>query len=321
MGVAMTATAYREVTRAPIEVAGAAADAERIRRIAQSVLSLPTLPTVVAKVVEMVQDPRTSAQDLARIISADQVLTARVLKLANSSYYGFPRKIGTINLAIVLLGYETVRDLVLSVSVIERFGQSEGDLWFDYSLFWEHSVATGIACRLFSRLFQFQVVGEAFVAGLIHDIGKLVLNQYLRKEFRQILRKANSENLLFYEAEEKVLGVSHGRIGAWMVERWNLPKTIVEALAFHHHPANAFRSSQLCHLVHFCDALVRRGGYGHSGDPCIPPLDPTTADVLGLKKTDAGRVDFEPYLDELHREMERAESLVAMVVKPREVPA
>jgi len=307
------------VSLSPGEDLGFVSEADRVRRIAQSVLSLPTLPTVVAKVVQMVQDPRTSAQDLARIIATDQVLTAKVLKLANSSYYGFPRKIGTINLAVVLLGYETVRDLVLSVSVIEKFSQPEGDLWFDYSLFWEHSMATGIACRLFAQKLHYHIVGEAFVAGLIHDIGKLVLNNYMKKEFRNILRKANTENLLFYEAEEKVLGVSHGRIGAWMVERWNLPKTIVEALAYHHHPSEALRGRQLCHLVHFCDALVRRGGYGHSGDSGLPSVDPSTVEALGLQKTNSGRVDFEPYLDELHAEMERAESLMDMVIKPKEV--
>ena len=289
---------------------------DRLKRIAQNVVSLPTLPTVVAKIVNLVQDPNTTARTLAKIISSDQVLTAKVLKLANSSYYGFPRKIGTVNLAVVLLGYRTVRDIALSVSVIEQFSQQDGDLWFDYSRFWEHSIATGVAAQAFARQFRYQVTGEAFVAGLIHDIGKLVLNQYMKREFRKVLSLVNTEELLFHEAEEKVLGVNHGRIGAWTVERWNLPKNLVDALAHHHSPENAHRSPQLAHLVHFCDILVRKGGYGYSGDLGMPQLSPATAEMLELQRTDDGRVDFEPYLDLLHEEMEKASTFVDLVRSP-----
>ena len=289
---------------------------ERVKRIAQSVISLPTLPTVVAKIVDVVQDPGTTAQALAKIIASDQVLTAKVLKLANSSYYGFPRKIGTVNLAVVLLGYQTVRDIALSVSVIEQFSEQEDDLSFDYSRFWEHSIATGVACQLFAREFQYQVAGEAFVAGLIHDIGKLILNQYMKQEFRAILRKANEESMLFHQAEEELLGVHHGRVGAWTVERWNLPKNIVEALAFHHSPSGAVRSPQLAHLVHFCDLLVRKGGYGYSGDAGVPEMDPATAEVLGLLCDKDGRPMLGCYIDMLHSEMERAETLVDLVRSP-----
>ncbi|MCH8285272.1 HDOD domain-containing protein, partial [candidate division KSB1 bacterium] len=117
---------------------------EQIKRIAQNVLSLPALPTIIAQMIELIDNPRTSASQLTKLISTDQVLTAKILKLANSAYYGFPRRIGTINLAIVVLGFDTIKDLGLSASIIDRFKRRSGNSSFDMSLFWEHSIGCGV---------------------------------------------------------------------------------------------------------------------------------------------------------------------------------
>jgi HD-like signal output (HDOD) protein len=149
------------------------ADPKRIRKIAESVIGLPTLPTVVSRLIELVDSPRTSAALLARLISADQALTAKVLKLANSAYYGFPREISTVNMAIVVLGFNAVKEMGLSISVFDVFKKTASSPLFDVAQFWEHSVGCGVAARMLARNYRPAIAGEAFVAGLLHDVGKV----------------------------------------------------------------------------------------------------------------------------------------------------
>src|SRR5512133_1566252 len=141
-------------------------DTLRIKRITESILGLPTLPTVVSKMIELVDNPRTSAASLSRLISTDQALTARLLKLANSAYYGFQREISTVNMAIVVLGFNTVKDMGLSLSVFDMFKEGDTAGAFDTTQFWEHSVGCGIAARAIARFCGHRLAGEAFVAGL-----------------------------------------------------------------------------------------------------------------------------------------------------------
>ena len=137
----------------------------KIKKVTQHIFDLPTLPTTVARIIEMVDHPSTSAHSLSRIISSDQVLTAQILKLANSAYYGFPRKINTVPLAIVVIGLETLKNMALSVSVIDRFSRFQHTMPFDIYLFWEHAIGTAIASRMLAKESNYQVTGEIFAAG------------------------------------------------------------------------------------------------------------------------------------------------------------
>ena len=194
-------------------------DPSRIKRITESIIGLPTLPTVVSKMIELVDSPRTSAASLARLISTDQALTAKILKLANSAYYGFPREISTVNMAIVILGFNTVKDMGLSLSVFDVFKNTESTDSFDISRFWEHSVACGVAARMLARSYRSRYAGEAFVAGLLHDIGKVILNQYFHTEFLEIMNLTAHHALTLEEAEDKVIGTRHTQVGAWLAEK------------------------------------------------------------------------------------------------------
>ena len=192
-------------------------DPNRIKRITESIIGLPTLPTVVAKMIELVDNPRTSASSLARLIATDQALTARILKLANSAYYGFSREISTVNMAIVVLGFNTVKDMGLSLSVFDVFKTGKPNASFDLTRFWEHSIACGIAARMLARSYRSRYAGEAFVAGLLHDIGKVILNQYFQSEFLATyvqkilgLKKIG----IFYEQNDYAIGLKDAFIKA-----------------------------------------------------------------------------------------------------------
>ena len=286
---------------------------EWIKRIAQRILGLPPLPTLVAKLIEMIDNPKTNARSLAKIISTDQALTARILKLANSSFYGFPRRISTINLALVVLGFETLKNLCVSVSMREWFSDSDPESSFDMSRFWQHSISCGVAAKMIAQKSGYMISGEVFVSGLLHDIGKLVLKQYIKPEFRQVMEIVKNEGILFVEAEEKVLGTNHSVIGSWLADRWNLPGNLVDAIAHHHDPAKSEKNYLHSAIVHFANYLTRVAKIGYSGDDGIPKFDPKVADNLNLRRNKDGSVDMDYYIYELNEEIEKAETFITLI--------
>lgn len=222
----------------------------RIRNLSK----LSTLPHIAAKVVELVENPKTSASTLGKIISMDQVLAARILKLANSAYYGFPREISTINLAIVVLGFNTLRDLVVSLSVIDQFSR-QSNRFIDPRYFWKHALDVGMGARAFAQSVHYPIPGEVFVGGLLHDIGLLVLFQEFPDLLRDIVQRTTDRELSFDEAMEQVAGFSRAEVSAWLVEGWNLPPKLVQAIRYHLHPEDEPEGSQLTWLIHLTDLL------------------------------------------------------------------
>lgn len=286
---------------------------EWVKKIAERVLSLPPLPTLVAKLIELIDNPRTNAPTLGKLISTDQVLTSRILKLANSAFYGFPRRISTINLALVVLGFDTIKDLCISVSMRNWFTRDQDDTAFDMSRFWEHSITCGVAGRMIARQFNYRISGEVFVGGLIHDIGKLVLKQYLKPEFKQIMDEVKKTDCLFIEAEEEILGITHATIGSWLAERWNLPKQLVEAIAYHHQPEMSRDHFPLTAIVHFANYLTRMAKIGNSGDHALSFLNERVAEFLKLRHTEDNGIDTSYYNRLLVSELDKAETFLNII--------
>ena len=250
---------------------------QRLRQVTEKVIGLPTLPTVVAQLIALIDDPKSSARPVAQLISTDQALTAKILKVANSAFYGFPREIATVQLAIVVLGFEQVKNLSLSVAVLRRFSSGNEHRLFDRQRFWDHAIACGVAGRMLARKVHPRFEGEAFVAGVLHDIGKLILIEYFFDEFSEALELAETEELTIVEAEEQVLGVTHSDIGGWLAEKWNLPPSLVSAIAYHHRPEEMEEPDELVHFIHLANALVRQHQIGTSGDSHPPTLVPDVA--------------------------------------------
>ncbi len=225
-----------------------------IRNRVQSISRLTTLPQIATRVLELVENPRTSASRLGEVIAADQVLTARILKLANSAFYGFPRRISTLNLAIVVLGFNALRDLVLSISVIDQFNRN---VKVDINLekFWRHAVVVAMGSRMLSRMVRYSVAGEVFVGGLLHDIGYLVLVQYFPNLFDKVLHYAREKQVPFLQAEYSVLGFSHAEVGGWLAEGWNLPEKLVQAIRFHHQPPETLKYREFVWAIHLADLI------------------------------------------------------------------
>ena len=209
------------------------------------------------EVVDLVDNPKTSASRLGKVISTDQALTAKVLKIANSPFYGFPKRISTIDFAIIVLGFDALKEIIISISLISSL-QKKSDGYLDARTFWDHSISTGVVARRLARDLGYRVSGEVFVGALLHDMGISILHRYFNADFRRIVEIAREMNLTFVESEESVLGVTHAEVGGWLAERWNLPDHLIEAIALHHTPGNATINPDLVALVHCADVFVNR---------------------------------------------------------------
>jgi putative nucleotidyltransferase with HDIG domain len=248
---------------------------EETRRLVQRIVDLPTLPVIVPEVLRLVADPHASAVDLARVIGTDQALASRILRLANSAFYGFRREIVTINHAIVLLGFETVKNLVLASTVFDILGEGAGGPSFDREQFWLHAAATAVAARQVARTLRATDPEAIFVSGLLHDIGKVVLDRFFGRRYAEAARLAAEQPCLIRDAEVAVFSIHHGEVGRWLGERWRFPAAIVEPIAFHHRPTAASPDQRaVTAIVHLADILTRNAGIGSGGDALVPLPDP-----------------------------------------------
>ncbi|MEJ5358203.1 MAG: HDOD domain-containing protein [Desulfobacterales bacterium] len=242
---------------------------------------LPTLPRTVLRITERINDPATSARDLARIIAEDQVLTARLLKLVNSSFYGFRRRIGTVTEAVLMIGFEAVRSHLLTTSVFDLFPPRSPALRRGQELLWDHSLGCAVGAKAIGTAMRRDNLEELFVAGLLHDIGKIVLLAKFPAESEEVAARV-AAGAAILEAEEAVLGCTHAEIGRRLAEHWNLPSPLVRAIESHHPPFAAEPPEEFSAVVHLADILARVLELGSGGDDRIPPLDPAAWRALRL---------------------------------------
>jgi putative nucleotidyltransferase with HDIG domain len=257
--------------------------AEETRRLVQRVVNLPTLPIIIPRILRLVEDPRSSANDLAGVIGTDQSLASRILRLANSAFYGFRREITSINHAVVLLGFETVKSIVLAATVHNALIDGEGASSFDRQEFWRHVVATATAAKIVARDLRRTDTEVAFVNGLLHDMGKVVLDRFLYRRYAEAARLALELPCAIREAEVALFGVNHAEVGGWLAERWNLPLTIIAPVSCHHQPDMAAPEYwEVSAIVQLADILARNAGIGSGGDKLIPLPDVEVLRRLGV---------------------------------------
>lgn len=269
---------------------------DRLARIISRVQDLPTLPRTVLRITELVNNPKSSAKEIAQVITDDQVLTLRLLRLVNSSFYGFPQRISTVTGAIVLLGFDAIRHLLLTSSVFDVLSGPTRAV-FQKEALWDHSLACAVGAKVIGTTLGHEKIEELFVAGLLHDIGKIVEMIYLPREFAEAVALVEKERLLLREAEERVMGFTHAEFGAALGAKWNLPAKIITVIAHHHSPQVSSEYGREAAAVHLADILCRALEMGSGGDPRIPPLLPDAWEALGLD-ADA----LEPVMEEMERE-------------------
>ncbi|MBC8317356.1 MAG: HDOD domain-containing protein [Desulfobulbaceae bacterium] len=259
-----------------------------LRRALREAKSLPTLPAIISKLTRMAEDPETTSEQMGKVISKDHILALKLLKLVNSAFYGFPQKISSLSNAIILLGFNVIKSLIISSSIFEMMEEQDLELW-------EHSLGCAVACSVLAKRLEVKDPEEISTAGLVHDIGKVAIKMELPKVYKQILETSNDEDISILNAEEKILSFSHAQVGSWLSKSWNLPAKLVEPITCHHHPAKAIEEKLATAIVHFSDILVRGMGYGHGPDIWVPPLSKKAWEMLNFTPRD---------LDEIIEEVE-----------------
>ncbi|MGI6370644.1 MAG: HDOD domain-containing protein [Ignavibacteria bacterium] len=208
---------------------------QKVKRKLESFTDLPAIPIVIADVLKEIDNPNFNVKTVSTLIEQDQGLTARILRVANSPLYGLVRKISTVDLAIVILGANILKEILISLLLHRVFRNIKLES-FDIRQFWHYSIFCGAASRFLARKLNYKLVSEAFVAGLIHDIGILILIDKFRNNFNKVRKLQASEGYTIIEAEMHVFECTHSDVGAWFAERWNFPEQIVTALYNHHTP-------------------------------------------------------------------------------------
>jgi putative nucleotidyltransferase with HDIG domain len=233
--------------------------------------SLGSCGAVLREIEAELRSPQCSLSTVGAAIEKDPDLTSRLLRLGNSPFYGYTSRLTSVAEAISLIGIQRVQDLLQASSIIERFSGVE-EKYVNMQSFWRHSLACGIAARVVAMELRLPKPDKFFVAGLLHDVGRLVLLGQSPDAAQQVFVLYNSRRMLLREAEMKVLGFDHQQIGGALLRHWKYPVALVGAVASHHHPAMAEVGRQEASVVHFCDYLVNAMQIGCSGEQYAPPL-------------------------------------------------
>lgn len=249
-------------------------------RLLSRVHDIPPLSVVVMELMQLLNLKQVDHQRVERLIGDDPALASRVLRLANSSFFGFAGRIGNLREACLVLGAQTLRQIITAAAVKEHFSHDAGSV-IDHRALWLHAMGTAAAARVLAS-----EVGadpeQAFAAGLLHDMGKLALDTYFRDEYREVLLYQQEHACFLYEAEETVLGLTHNRVGAALASHWRFPDELVEAIDNHHSPGGD-GAGLLADIVHVADVLSRALDIGDSGDDLVTPLSESAWKHLGLQ--------------------------------------
>lgn len=217
-----------------------------------NIRNLPPIPNVIIRLSQLLDDPMTPTHEIGRIINQDQALTTKILTVANSPLYGLPRKVPSIDFAILVLGFEQIRQIVIALSLIDTFKNDNSKYWNRKS-FWTHSFLTALLAKAIAGDTGYPKTGEAFTAGLLHDLGISVIQKYFNKEFIEVNDLVTTESYSFHEAELKVLDLTHEEIAKILCDKWNLPLVLGESIFCHHKPSAAKENQELAAIIHLAD--------------------------------------------------------------------
>ena len=259
------------------------AQKSEFRRALREVKNLPTLPGIIAKLTKMAEDPDTTTEQMGKVISKDHILATKLLKLVNSAFYGFPQQISSLNSAIILLGFNVIKSLIISSSIFELMEDNDVELW-------EHSLGCAVVCSVLAKRLDINDPEEVSTAGLIHDLGKVAIKMELRKEFDTLQQMVHDRQISMLAAERELLGIDHAQVGGWLAKSWNLPPKLVELIACHHTPMTAKKEKLSTAIIHFSDILIRGLGYGHGDDIWVPPLSKSAWQLLHLTQNDLDEI-------------------------------
>lgn len=269
-----------------------------LKRRVDALKSLPTFPESILRINELItaEDPQDSFERIAAVIETDPVMVARILRLVNSAFFGVSGAVVTVYDALVMLGLDVVKGVILSTHALDLLAARHG-----MAGLWEHCFGAAVAATALGRVVGLPRVEELSAAALMHDLGKVVLASQLPEDYAAVVAHAQARGLRIREAEVALLGVAHDEIGRWLVTRWRLPSALAEPIALHHEPEASRQHAEATAVVHVADLMVRGYGFGFAGDRLMPDLSGHAWKVLGLTP---GRI--RAAVERMHRTLQAA---------------
>lgn len=251
-----------------------------IRKLIEQSPQISSLPTIFYQINAAVEDPECSFVEIGEIINGDPSLAARLLRIVNSSFFGFPSKIETISHAVTIVGMAQLHDLALATTVVNQFKGIPKNL-INMEKFWLHSVATGLAARIIAVYRREPNADRFYLMGMLHDLGRLVLFLNIPDQMQNVMSVYEEEGLL-HEVENKIIGADHANVVGMLLEMWKLPEMLQEAVAHHHTPAQAAHYPTAAAIVHVADIVAHAMEIGTCGERYVPPLSAKAWEILDL---------------------------------------
>ena len=256
--------------------------ANEIERIVSSLDKIPTLPVIYSKLGKLLQSPDATIAAVSNIISEDQVIAAKVLKFVNSAFYGFPQRVGSLQRAIVILGFNTIKNLVFATSVFDMFRGMETDGAFDKKNFWKHCIGCAVASRVLAEAADLRNPDEVFTGGLLHDIGKLVMAVHYPEKFSAVVNEIQATGIPMVDAERKVFGFDHTQVGSALAVHWRFPPDTAQMIGSHHLADGATPARKDIAAVHIGNILCMALGLGSGGEKKLANVNAKAWELIGL---------------------------------------
>ncbi|HUN80092.1 MAG TPA: HDOD domain-containing protein [Phycisphaerae bacterium] len=265
--------------------------AQFVASVIADVGEIATLPEVTVKIIQVVENPKATARELHEIIRVDPALSARILKVVNSAFYGLPGQISNMDRAIVLLGLSAVKNIAIAASMTQMFNSGTQVEGFNGNDVWKHSVSVAVGCRLLTAAQGRPAVEESFLAGLIHDMGLLVERQMFAKQLGEVIKKAGEGQASFCELEQQIIGADHQAFGMALATKWRFPSVLCTAIGYHHKPMQVAQANrELSVLVHLADVLAARASLGFTATAVNDSYDDEMLAVVNLSQGDLDEV-------------------------------
>lgn len=276
-----------------------------VETILPSVTQLPPFPEVIHRVLQIVEDPKSSAHDVVEVIQYDQSITANVLMVCNSAYFGLRKPVLSLGEALVRIGFNNLVEIILTRGTSHLFNQACRGYQLQAGELWRHSVACALLSQILVTRLDLKKSPVQFTTALLHDVGKVVLSEYVKDHFEKIEGLVQEKHLSFLEAEKEVLGVDHAEVGGAIAERWNFPPGIIAGIRFHHTPSLSSKFPDLVSLVHLCDIVAMMTGIGGGADGLSYRASKDIMKRFGLREK-----DLEGVITDLASGMKKVERLL-----------
>ena len=263
---------------------------DTLQNYVKNIGKLPTIPAIAHEILNLIGNDTVSINKIEGIVENDPAISSKILSVANSAFFGIRQEVKTLDYAIMLIGFNNVKNIALGISIMTVFGDSHDPGVLDYQKIYNHSVSVGFIAKRLSDELKLGIVDEIFLNGILHDLGYLILSRYFADNYRDVIHKLNNGETLL-EAEKNVFGFDHADMGAWLAKKWQLPEHIKDTVQYHHSPSLTKNNLKHVSVTHIADYISTKNLLSPLEKDPGYPLDPVALEVLGIKDNELNDIE------------------------------